>query len=213
MLVYPFIRGLTWQGNRTPQWDTLVQRMSSGKEFRLNYWQYPLWKWELNYNYVKDNPNDVLNVYAPATDLAVLQGFFNQMAGQYNVFLYDDVNAGDVPGHGPWDSVTGQPIATANGIDLTYQLIRTSGGFPEAIQAPYTVPSPVVYVNGSSSVSYSIDNTGNIIFLSAPASGASITADFAYRWPVRFGSDDMEFDQMMYELYELKKVTIQQVRL
>ena len=213
--VYPMVRGLTWQLTRTPTWDTLVQRMSSGKEFRLSYWTYPLWKWELNYNYVKDNPNDLIPGFVD-TDLVTLQGFFNQNAGQYNVFYFDDVNAGDTPGSGPWDSVAGQVIATADGETSSYQLVRTNGGFTEAIQAPYTDPPPTVYTNGNVQtygVDYTVDAFGNINFVSPPANGVSITSDFSYYFPVRFGDDSLDFDTMMYELWELKKVTLMQVRL
>ena len=216
--VYPgigVIRGLTWQITRTMQWESLVQRMSSGKEFRLQYWQYPLRKWELNYNYLKDNPSDLVSGNID-TDFVILQGFFNQMAGQFQTFLFDDVNAGDTPGEGPWDSVSGQPIASGDGVTETFQLIITNGGFTEAIQAPYTVPQPTVYLNGvaqSYGSAYSVDGTGNIIFASPPGIGVAITADFGYTWPVRFGADDLDFETMMYQLWELKKVNLQQVRL
>jgi len=189
--------------------------MSSGKEFRLQYWQYPLWKWELNYNYLKANPSDLIPGFSD-TDFAVLQGFFNQMAGQNQVFLFDDVNAGDTPGAGPWDFVAGQPIASGDGTTTTFQLIRTSGGFVEAIQAPFSSPHPQVYLNGvpkTYGTDYAIDNVGNIIFAVAPAAAVQISADFAYYWPVRFGADDLDFDSMMYQLWELKKVVLTQVRL
>jgi uncharacterized protein (TIGR02217 family) len=216
--VYPgvnVIRGLTWNITRTASWDTLAQRMSSGKEFRLSYWTYPLWKWELEYDYLKDNPNDLVagNV---DTDLTILQGFFNQMAGQFQVFLFDDVNNGDEPGAGPWDSVAGQPIATGDGTTTTFQLIRTTGGFTEAIQAPYTVPEPQAYLNGVAKAygtDYSVDATGNLIWAVAPGNGVAITADFGYYWPVRFGSDELDFETQLYQLWKLKKVTLQQVRL
>ena len=86
----------------------------------------------------------------------------------------------------------------------------------EAIQAPYTNPPPTVYINGvvqNYGTNYSVDGFGNIIFVTAPAGGAVITADFGYYWPVRFGSDDLDFDTQLYQLWELKKVTLMQVRL
>jgi uncharacterized protein (TIGR02217 family) len=218
MLVYPNVRGLTWKITRSPKWDTLVQRMSSGKEFRVQYWVYPLWTWQLEYGYLKDNPSDLPLGYS-ATDLAVLQGFFNQMAGQSQVFLFDDFNAGETAGAGQWDSVANQAIATGDSVTTTFQMIRTSGGFPEAIQQPWPNSSskpPVVKVAGATKsygTDYSIDATGNIIFTSAPTTGQAITASFSYYWPVRFGTDELDFEAMMYQLRSLKKVTLQQVRL
>lgn len=214
-LVYPTVRGMSWKITRTPTWDTLVQRMSSGKELRLGYWQYPLWKWEIEYEYLKDDPNDLI-VGQVDTDLTILQGFFNQMAGQLTPFLFDDIIMGETAGEGRWDSVTGQAIATSDGVTMTYPLVRTTGGFTEAIQAPYTTPTPVVYSNGVALTpggQYSIDAFGNILLVSALPLGAVITADFGYYWPVRFGSDDLDFETMFHHLWDLKKVTLQQVRL
>lgn len=215
MQVYPTIRGLTWQGKRTPRFDTLVQQGSSGREVRLAYYTDPLWTWELNYNYIKDNPNDLIPTKTE-TDLVILQGFFLQMQGKLTPFLYDDVNSGDTPGAGPWDSVTAQPIATGDGTTTTFQLIRTTGEFVETIQAPWTSPEPKVYLNGvlqTYGTDYSVDATGHIIFATAPSLGVAITATFSYYWPVRFGDDSLDLDTMMYQLWELKKVTLTQVRL
>lgn len=213
--VFPRVRGLTWEITRSPSWDSLVQRMSSGMEFRLNYWQYPLWKWEISYNYLKDNPADLPPGYS-STDLSVLQGFFNSMAGQYNVFLFDDYEAGDTAGSGPWDSVTNQAIATGDGATLIFPLLRTTGGFTEAIQAPYSSPPPTVYLNGVAQTygtNFAIDEFGNIVFASAPGAGVNITASFAYYWPCRFSEDEEDFETQLYQLWTLKKMSFVQVRL
>jgi uncharacterized protein (TIGR02217 family) len=213
--VFPTVRGLSWNITRTPSWETLVQRSSSGMEFRLQYWQYPLWKWELNFAYLKDNPSDLPPGYTQ-TDLAVIQGFFNMVAGQYGVFIFDDVNAGDTPGAGPWDSVTNQAVATGDGTTTTFQLLRSSGGFTDAIQAPYTSPEPIVYLNGVAQTygaNYAIDATGNIIFATAPGAGVAITWTGAYYWPCRFSEDEEDFDTQLHQLWTLKKISFVQVRL
>lgn len=189
--------------------------MSSGKEFRLQYWQYPLWKWELNYNYLKDNPSDLTAGFT-YTDLSTIQGFFNQMAGRQQVFYFDDVNADEIPGFGAWDSVHTQGFGTGDGVATIFQLIRSTGGFTEAIQAPYTAPHPVVFDNGTPrnyGSDYSIDGTGNVIFVSPPAAAHALTWSGAYYWPVRFGDDSMDLEMMMSKLWRGRKVILQQVRL
>jgi uncharacterized protein (TIGR02217 family) len=220
-LVYPRVRGLTWKITRTPTWDTLAQRMSSGKEFRLRYWNNPLWKWDLEYEYLKDTPNDLMSG-ASDTDFVTLQGFFLQMAGQYQPFLFDDVNAGDTPGSGPWDSVEGQVIGSGDGVTTKFPLLRTTGGFPEWIQAPFSADGasdpPAVYLNGvrkTYGTHFSIDAYGNIVFATPPLNSPPtlITADFSYYFPVRFGTDDLDMETMFYEMWSLKKLTLQQVRL
>lgn len=215
MQVYPTIRGLAFPVKRTPEFQNLKQQASSGREVRLTYWQDPLWHFELSYNYVKDNPNDLIQGYTD-TDLVTIQGFYLQMQGGFQSFLYDDVDPGVEPGTGQWDSVAGQGIATGDGVTTTFQLIRTTGGFIETIQAPYTNPEPTVYLNGvpkSYGTDFSINATGQIIFVTAPGNGVAITADFSYYWPVRFDEDMLEFDDFMYQLWELKTVKLVQVRL
>lgn len=215
MLVYPTVRGLTFPVKRTPTFDTFVQAASNKTEVRLAYYRNPLWRWELTYNYLKDNPNDLISG-AVDTDLVQLQGFYLQMGGKLGTFLYDDVQPGTLPGAGPWDSVSGQPIGTGDGATTIFQLIRTTGGFTEFIQAPYTNPQPTVYRNGVAAVygtDFSVNNIGQITFASAPASGVAITADFSYYWPVRFDDDSLDFDEFMFQLWELNTVKLVQVRL
>ncbi len=213
--VYPTVRGLTFQGKRTPEFQSLVQQGSSGREVRLAYYTDPLWHWELNYNYLKDNPNDLISGYTD-TDLVTLQGFFLQAQGRLQPFLFDDVTPGFAPGTGPWDSVYGQAIASGDGTTDIFQLIRTTGGFVESIQSPYTAPPPTVYLNGvvqSYGSQYAVDDVGHIVFVTPPALGVNITADFSYYWAVRFDDDMLEFDTMMYLLWELKQIKLVQIRL
>lgn len=215
MQVFPSIRGLGFPVKRTPKFDTLVQQASSAREVRLSYYANPIWEWELTYNYLKDNPNDLIPG-ASDTDLATIQGFYLQMGGKFQTFLYDDVDPGVTPGTGKWDSVQGQPIASGDGTTVKFPLIRTIGGFTELIQAPYTNPQPTVYLNGVAQTygsQYSVDATGNIIFVTAPGVGVAITADFSYFWPVRFDEDSQEYDQFMFNLWENKSVKLASVRL
>jgi uncharacterized protein (TIGR02217 family) len=64
LALYPTIRGLTWPVKRTLEWDTEVQKVSSGKELRTTFYTFPINHWELVYNYLKDNPADPFNPYS-----------------------------------------------------------------------------------------------------------------------------------------------------
>ena len=188
LLVYPVIRGIGWPVKRTPSWDTLTQSTSSGREVRLAYYTNPIWSFEITYGggqaggdgYILDNPLNLIPL-ATETDLAVIQGFYNQMQGRFGLFLYDDVQPGIAPGQGQWDSVAGQPIGTGDGTTTVFQLIRTSGGFTESIQAPFMLdgvsPPPNVYLNGvlqTYATDFSVDNTGRILFVTAPSAAVAI---------------------------------------
>jgi hypothetical protein len=55
-LVYPnFLAGKMLTQRRTPTWSTKPQRALSGKESRISYRAYPLYEWELQYEFLNDN--------------------------------------------------------------------------------------------------------------------------------------------------------------
>jgi uncharacterized protein (TIGR02217 family) len=202
--VYPTVRGLTWPVIRTPEFSNLYQRAASGKEIRLALYQYPLRHWELSYGYLKDNPND-LSPGASDTDLAIIQSFYEGQQGGFSSFLFDDPTD---------DLVQGQLIGTGDGTTTQFQLSRTKGSITIPIQNPFTLPPPVIYLNGvvqSTPSQYSIGTTGIVTFVTAPGAGVLVTADFNYYWQVRFEEDKWDFEQFMFQLYRLKSVKFVQV--
>jgi len=110
-------------------------------------------------------------------------------------------------------------IGVGNASTTVFQLQRAmgvtlpGGGFQEPIVAPNVVTA--VYLGGitQSPASYSIDsNTGLITFETAPGSGLIITADFSYYFRCRFIDDSYAFENFMYQLWQLKKLTFISVR-
>lgn len=197
--ILPSLAGLGIDVTRSPIWDTVVQQSLSGKETRYARQSYPRWKWELAYN--------VLRSTASYTELQQLAGFFNLRQGQYDTFLYRDVDD---------NTVTGQEIIIADGVKTTFQLIRTFGGFIEPVLAPKIVSA--VYLNGALLMSgYAVGNWGSttpgqITFTSAPASGTVITADFSYYWPVRMAADSISFSMFLSGYYKAKKFSFISVK-
>jgi hypothetical protein len=87
------------------------------------------------------------------------------------------------------------------------------GGFQEPIVAPNAVSA--VYFNGitQSPTSYSVDaGTGLVAFNTAPGGGLIITADYSYYFRCRFIDDSYAFENFMYQLWQLKKLTFISVR-
>jgi uncharacterized protein (TIGR02217 family) len=87
------------------------------------------------------------------------------------------------------------------------------GGFFEPIVAPNVVHA--IYLNGitCNPAAYGVDpNTGLVTFNTAPASGLIITADFTYYFRCRFIDDKYDFENFMYRLWQLKKLTFISVR-
>ena len=59
-IVFPtFLAGKMLTQRKTPTWNTKTQRALSGKESRISYRAYPLYEWELQYEFLNDNVSRV----------------------------------------------------------------------------------------------------------------------------------------------------------
>lgn len=158
---------------------------------------YPLWKYTLTYEVLRD---DTVN-----NELKTLAGFFLARQGQYDSFLFTD----------PDDSaVTAQSFGTGDGTTLAFQLIRTYGGFAEPVQNVNGAPS--IYVAGALktvTTDYTISSTGLVTFTVAPTAGQALTWTGSYYQRCRFLMDAADFEKFMRQLWELKKIQFQTVKL
>jgi len=203
-LIFPTLPGLAWSVTKTPIFQTRIQRAASGRELRALDYPYPLWQFALVYDFLRDNPA------AGYDELRTLLGFFMLCQGAFGPFLFQD----------PSDcQVTGQQIGVGNASTTVFQLQRAmgatlpGGGFLEPIVAPNVVHT--IYLNGITynPAAYSVDpDTGLVTFNTAPGSGLIITADFTYYFRCRFIDDKYDFENFMYRLWQLKKLTFISVR-
>ena len=203
-LVFPALPGLAWSVTKSPTFQTRIQRAASGRELRALDYPYPLWQFTLVFDLLRDNPA------AGYDELRTLMGFFMLCQGAFGTFLFHDPSD---------DRVAGQQIGVGNASTTVFQLQRAMGttlpgdGFQEPILAPNVVSA--VYFNGitQSQASYSVDpNTGLVTFVTAPASGLIISADFSYYFRCRFVEDSYVFENFMFQLWQLKKLTFISVR-
>jgi uncharacterized protein (TIGR02217 family) len=203
-LIFPTLPGLAWSVTKTPTFQTRIQRAASGRELRALDYPYPLWQFALVYDFLRDNPA------AGCDELRTLLGFFMLCQGAFRTFSFED----------PSDcQVTRQYIGTGNASTAVFQLQRTmganlpGGGFSEPVQAPNLVRA--IYFNGITQdpAAYSVDaNSGLVSFATPPGSGLIITADFTYYFRCRFIDDKYDFENFMYRLWQLKKLTFISVR-
>ena len=203
-LIFPALAGLAWSVTKTPTFQTRIQRAVSGRELRVLDYPYPLWQFALIYDFLRDDPA------AGFDELRTLLGFFMLCQGAFGTFLFQD----------PTDcQVTGQQIGIGNASTTVFQLQRAmgtalpGGGFLEPIVAPKLVNA--IYFDGITQdlAKYSVDpNTGVVTFGTAPGSGLIITADFSYYFRCRFIDDRYDFENFMYRLWQLKKLTFISVR-
>lgn len=214
-LLFPKIKGLAWNITKNPTFSTEIQSSLAGREVRIQNFQNPIWEFTLSYEYLLNDPKS--RDENEQTPLETLVGFFLARGGQFDDFL---LNESDLTGRLEDSVYSGQPIGTGDSATKSFQIVRNVGGFLEAVQNPMN-QTATVYVNGTAKVQgtdYTIAN-GVVTFTSAPAAGASITADFIALQRVRFdtgasrsGKEGIEFNNFYFNLYECKEVQLISVR-
>jgi uncharacterized protein (TIGR02217 family) len=198
-LIFPILPGLAWSVTKAPIFQTRIQRAVSGRELRALDYPYPLWQFTLVFSFLRDNPE------AGFDELRTLLGFYLLSNGAYGSFLFQD----------PSDfQTTGQYLGTGNSSASVYQLQRSmgtdlpGGGFVEPITAPQTVGA--IYFDGviQNPSTYTVDlDTGLVSFAMPPPTDVVITADFSYWFRCRFVDDRYDFENFMYRLWQLKKLS------
>lgn len=196
--IFPTLEGLSWNVSKTPQFSTRIQTATSGREVRIANRTYPMYSFKMNYEVLRDNRNTNIPA-SPRDELKTLLAFFLKRRGSFESFLYDDLTD---------NAVIGQGFGVGNGSTTSFQLARAYGivddGFAEPVEningAP-TICADGVLVTGG----YSISTTGVVTFTTAPLSGVELTWTGEFYYRVRFNMDASEFNQFMYDLWELKK--------
>lgn len=117
--VFPELRGLSWSVNRMPAFSTLKARHQSGYEVRAALYQYPLWTFKLQFDYLPNREDGITD-----TDLQTLLGFFLARQGCWEPFLYRDPEN---------YIVQDQALGTGNGAQTQFPLLRRVGAFFELV--------------------------------------------------------------------------------
>lgn len=194
--IFPTLIGIGWNITKQPEYKTTVQKAVSGRELRIAFMTYPMYTFGLNYEILRDDRTTLFPT-SPKDELKKIAGFFLARQGSWDSFLYSD----------PTDNtVTAQAVGTGDGVNTKFQLCRTFGynGIVEQVQNPNTY---TVYINDVSTTAYTISN-GLVTFTTAPASGALVTWTGTYYYRVRFNKDTAQFNQFMYDLWELKSLDL-----
>lgn len=92
-LIFPNkIHGLSPQVVKTSEWSNTKNPSPNGFTLRLANFSNPLWHFHLEYNYMYDQYPSLQNVrsYNPYSDVQYFMGFYNQMRGGFDDFLFQD---------------------------------------------------------------------------------------------------------------------------
>ena len=117
---------------------------------------------------------------------------------------------------------TDQVIGTGDGVQTSFQLIKTYGGafsaWQRRIQKPVagTVRIAVDGVEQTHLADFTIDVTTGLVHFkngSVPGSGALVTAGFEYDVPVRFDEDRLEVNLEHFAAGQIQSIPIREIRL
>lgn len=220
-----------WPRIRTPMQKGAQNEAVSGKEYRLNYWPWPKWKWQLDYGYLWDDYKGPVgsSSYNNPWMFQALAGFYNQVQGQYAPWLYMDpfdnlANVTNTPGVSGQSAIlfnyNGVWNTTANGSVTQGQFCKNQLGGPyEAVQwlaFPSGSLSPfTVYINGAAvgSGTYSLWNRppALITFNTAPPANATCTWSGNFFYLCRFTKDSFDFSHDWKGKWSAKKIEFQTV--
>jgi hypothetical protein len=196
--IFPTIPLITYPAKRSLVWSGIKYDSISGKRSRYSLFSYPIWAWDL--------PISGLRTGAAYLEWQTFVGFVNTLQGSVGLFGYTDALD---------NSVTLQSFGTGNGVTIgPYQLVRTLGAFVEPIFLLNGNPS--IYVGGSLQTlgtNYTIDNYGNVTFVSPPANGATLTWTGNYYWPCRLDDDLQDLSLFVSNIYELKSLKFRSEKL
>jgi uncharacterized protein (TIGR02217 family) len=193
-LVFPQLAGMAWGMLKAPMWSSRVQKSVSGKRQAVGYMSYPLYKYTVSFN--------VLREYSTHAEVEELQGFFNKLNGQVDTFKFVD----------PLDaSASQQRFGTGNGTQTDFQLARSYGGFTEPVRTPNTITQ--VRVDGAATTAYTHLGDGVIRFTTAPASGAVIDWSGTFYWRCAFTQDTLDLiNTDGVDIWKTNKISFETVK-
>jgi uncharacterized protein (TIGR02217 family) len=197
---FPVLPGIAWSINKKPMFATKVSEHVSGREVRVSNYAYPLWEWELKYEFLRDS--------TAYPELQTLMGFFMARRGSWDTFLYVDPSEAN--------TVTLQNLGTGNASNKNFYCTKTYGGFTEPVG--YVDPTTLhVFFDVSGVVTeqmtgWTLNPLQQIVFTTAPPIGTIVKATYTWKYRVRFDEDINSFENFMFALWTLKKTVLKSVR-
>lgn len=188
--VFPSLVGEAFPRLKTPRFNTTKQTSDSMRSWRIGRALYPIYTYRLVYTFLD------------GTDFQTLCAFFKARKGSFDSFLLDDRDDNTVSAP--------QVLGSGDGVNKKFQLLRTLNGIPEPV-GPVN-GTPVIRVNATPTVAYTIDDYGLITFTVAPPAGQVVDWTGQFFWRCCFVKDDAQFEEFMRALWELKQLELETIK-
>lgn len=154
------------------------------------------------------------------SDLRAVLTLFEKTRGRLYGFRFKDPfdHVSALDGSAP--AASDQTFGTGDGMTTRFRLKKTYGTGINAYVREIRLPvetSLKVAVDGigqTAGSGYSVDAaTGELVFETPPASGASLTAGFTFDVPVRFDTDRLETSLTHFEAGDMPSIPLVEIRL
>ena len=211
-------RGLGWNYKKSPKYSTIMQVPQSMRHPAVaTLQQGVIYEFELVFNYLK-----VAGV-TTANDVAYLQAFYEALRGGYGWFTFDpsQYNLDTLSVSQDITQIVNGFSGVGDGVTTVFPLWRSTsalgGGsvtFCEMIQNVTGLFG--VYVNGVLQSFGSFTQTNfpaSITFSVAPPANQVVSWNGTYNYLCRFDEDQLDFNEFMYQLWELKSLRLESINL
>lgn len=200
MIQYLAPPGTTLTLKKAPVWNSSVTLATSGRRRATQRYAFPLWHFELSYEFLRRKGFTVTQ-----NDLDALFAFFCQAQGQTNSFFFLDLD----------DHIAvNAPLANGDGTTRTFQLQRVIqvGGLSYAEPVRVVSGTPSIYVNGMEQFPTAIDSNGVVTLATAPANGTTVTWSGTFMFRCAFDDDTLDTQQMLDMFWGLDSLKFTSVK-
>ncbi len=183
-----------------PTRRTEVTTLASGREHRTARWANSRRRYDAGYG-VKTRAR-----------LAEVVAFFEERRGRLTGFRWRDPLDWQSCAPGATPSPLDQPLGAGDGARRAFQLVKRYGSGAAAYDRPIRKPvagTVRIAVAGQEAApaAFTVDPaTGLVTFTTAPATGAAVTAGFAFDVPVRFDSDELDIELSAFDAGEIPRI-------
>jgi hypothetical protein len=201
--VFPSLTGVQINLAVTPQFSTRAQRSAALTETRIAQAVYPLYKFRLSYEFLRDQASKGSNevVASPLDELRQVEGLFLKSRGSWASWWFtrpDDFQVIDYQ------------FDVADGVRTQFQLARVYG-------SGFTFAEPVQNVNAITNVKrngvalanpadYTVNSSGLITTAVTGTNGHALTWTGSYYYRCRFAQDESEFERFLVDFWQNKRV-------
>lgn len=197
-LLFPNLPGTGWPVTRRMLTSTKRGEHISGRVTRRPLFSVPKVEFELTINALD---SDGAWPGAAIQSLQALTGLYLACQQSGNTFLYTD----------PIDNFSAsQALGTGDGTTTAFAAQRAIGAFAGPVS--WLVQATKVSIAAAVTNAWTLQAPNQILFATAPAAGALVTADLLYAWNCEFMDDTLDTVNFMQGLHEIKSLKFRSVK-